>query len=971
MNHRTRLFLSLLLVLLLFALAACGETPPEPTPTPNPGTQEPSDNPNPAPNPGTQEPSDNPNPTPNPEDKKTFTGIAFPDKTVTYDGTEHALAITGTLPDGTSVSYENEKGTNAGTYAATVTVSKEGYTTLSLNATLTINKADFTGITFQGKTVTYDGAEHALAITGTMPDGASVSYENEKGTNAGTYAATATLSRENYNTKVLNATLTIEKANFTGITFQGKTVTYDGTEHVLAIAGTLPDGASVSYENEKGTNAGTYAATATLSRENYNTKILNATLTINKADIPDGLITFSDAEVEYDGLSHSLVIVGAVPNGCSVVYTYNGETRDSVTAGGDYTVVATVSGQNHNARQYTAKLTIKTTEKQLWSVMIGNVVYFQNPLDNDTLYKYADGTLTKIGNDEANYLTAVGNDLYFTSKGLLSSNIKKLTTAQEVSTSNPSAVYSANAQYLAVSDEYLYFAVNSLLGGEKNGIYRYSLSAEDDTLATQIYKGNASWLCVYGSSVYFAAGSSKGKLCSIPTAGGAATEYTSDLLTDRNITEMIINGSTLYLNIGSATKGYALHRIDLPTSTITKLTCDAGKNLTVIGNTLYYVNSDLLTSSVFGKGVYKVLTGASGSLPGMKIVDEQVYSLTGDGTKLYYYRHANKHLMCYNLSDDTATDIMADFIPVDNTYVMGYAETKEYGGEIYYINNRDGGAIYKYNPMTKGHFKVIADACADFWFHDGYMYYSKYVLTNYDLYKLDMKGGSDPVRVSKNRIDALTFDGDYIYFVDNGATANRIRRVPASSLDFDTDAVQVGKDNVNYRSLFVLDGKLYYCTNPTVGYKNFCSIDINNFTDKTAGTKIGLGEMFTFVGGKFYVYNQKDKTVYSYDPTTGAMKNALATKVEIVDMVNDGTNVYYASNTSGSEGLYKFDIRSNTSEKVYTGAVDGLGSTSKGITFVDVKITYASEMPVAGGVAGEGYLYLYDGETTKSLNKPQ
>ena len=900
MNHRTRLFLSLLLVLLLFALAACGETPPEPTPTPNPGTQEPSDNPNPAPNPGTQEPSDNPNPTPNPEDKKTFAGIAFPDKTVTYDGTEHVLAITGTLPDGASVSYENEKGTNAGTYAATVTVSKEGYTTLSLNATLTINKADFTGITFQGKTLTYDGAEHALAITGTMPDGASV-----------------------------------------------------------------------AYENERGTNAGTYAATATLSRENYNTKVLNATLTINKADIPDGLITFSDAEVEYDGLSHSLVIVGAVPNGCSVVYTYNGETRDSVTAGGDYTVVATVSGQNHNARQYTAKLTIKTTEKQLWSVMIGNVVYFQNPLDNDTLYKYADGTLTKIGNDEANYLTAVGNNLYFTSKGLLSSNIKKLTTAQEVSTSNPSAVYSANAQYLAVSDGYLYFAVNSLLGGEKNGIYRYSLSAEDDTLATQIYKGNASWLCVYGNNVYFAAGSSKGKLCSIPTDGGAVKEYTRDLLTERNITEMIINGSTLYLNIGSATKGYALHRIDLPTSTITKLTCDAGKNLTVIGNTLYYINSDLLTSSVFGKGVYKVLTGASGNLPGMKIVDEQVYSLTGDGTKLYYYRHANKHLMCYNLSDGTATDIMADFVPVDNTYVMGYAETKEYGGEIYYINNRDGGAIYKYNPMTKGHFKVIADACADFWFHDGYMYYSKYVLTNYDLYKLDMKGGSDPVRVSKNRIDALTFDGDYIYFVDNGATANRIRRVPASSLDFDTDAVQVGKDNVNYRSLFVLDGKLYYCTNPTVGYKNFCSIDINNFTDKTAGTKIGLGEMFTFVGGKFYVYNQKDKTVYSYDPTANAASAALVTKVEIVDMVNDGTNVYYASNTSGSEGLYKFDIRSNTSEKVYTGAVDGLGSTSKGITFVDVKITYASEMPVAGGVTGEGYLYLYDGETTKSLNKPQ
>ena len=958
MKHRIRFLLPLLLLILLFALVACGETP-----TPEPPNDDPIENP--SDDSGDNTPSDDKAPV-----SKVFEGITFPDKIVTYDGTEHTLAVTGALPSGTTVVYENEKGTNAGTYSAKVTLSKEGYATLSLTATLTVNKADFTGITFPDKTVTYDGTEHTLAIAGTLPAGASAAYENEKGTNAGTYSAKVTLSRENYNTKVLTATLTVNKADFTGITFPDKTVTYDGTEHVLTIEGTLPVGASVVYENAKGTNAGTYNASVTITKENYNPLTLTAALVIEKATFAEEIITFTDNTVEYDGLAHSLIIVGDVPSGCTVVYTYNGEVRDSVTDGGEYAVVATVSGQNYHARRYAATLTIKTTEKQLWSTIVGNAVYFQNPLDNDTLYKYEAGTISKVSNDEANYLTAYENDLYFTSKGLLGSNIKKLDTASAISSSNPSAVYSANAQYLTISNGWVYFAINSLFGGEKNGIYRYSLSAAEDTLATQIYQGNASWLCVNGNTLYFADGSSKGKLYSIPVSGGSATEYKGNLLNGKTVTEMMINNNTLYLNIGSLTSGYALHRIDLSSDTITKLTCDAGKNLTVVGNTLYYINSDLLTSSVLGKGVYKVLTSASGSVPGTKLVDEQVYALTGDGTNLYYYRNANKHLMCYRIASGTATDVMEGFVPVDNTYVMGYAETKECNGEIYYINNRDGGAIYKYNPITKGNFKVISDACADFWFHDGYIFYSKYSLTNYDLYKLELKSGSEPVRVSKNRIDALFFDGDYLYFVDNGATANRLKRVPNTSIDFDTDAVQIGKDNVNYRTIHVLNDKVYYCTNPNnpLAQKKFCYIAVDA-TEKTAGTEIGLGAMFTYVGGTFYVFNQKDKTLYSYDPTTEAKSGALAKKVEIVDMANDGTNVYYASITSGSEGLFKFDVSSGKSQTVYSGAVDGLGSTSRGITFVDVKITYVSEMPLAGGVTGEGYLYLYDGTTTKSLNK--
>ena len=98
---------------------------------------------------------------------------------------------------------------------------------------------DMSGITFEDKTVTYDGNEHELLIEGTLPEG--VTNEN---INAGTYEVTAILKGNGYNTLTLKATLTINKASYdmSGITFEDKTVTYDGNEHELLIEGTLPEG---------------------------------------------------------------------------------------------------------------------------------------------------------------------------------------------------------------------------------------------------------------------------------------------------------------------------------------------------------------------------------------------------------------------------------------------------------------------------------------------------------------------------------------------------------------------------------------------------------------------------------------------------------------------------------------------------------------------------------------------------------
>lgn len=139
-------------------------------------------------------------------------------------------------------------------------------------------KADITGVTFSGETYTYDGSEKQIVVSGTLPAGVSVAYTNNKGTNTGTYNATAVLSGEGYNTLTLNATLTINKAQITGITAEStQSVDGDGQPHLPTYSGNLPAGVTVKYtvdakEMPNGVSAvGTYNFKLVFSGSNYET----------------------------------------------------------------------------------------------------------------------------------------------------------------------------------------------------------------------------------------------------------------------------------------------------------------------------------------------------------------------------------------------------------------------------------------------------------------------------------------------------------------------------------------------------------------------------------------------------------------------------------------------------------------------------------------------------------------------------
>ena len=103
-----------------------------------------------------------------------------------------------------------------------------------LYAELEVKKASMSldGITFEDVTVTYDGEEHGIEITGVLPDGVTVTYEGNGQITAGEYTITAKFSHNNPNYGDIadkTATLIIEKAKVSLPVYDGS-IRYTGEE---------------------------------------------------------------------------------------------------------------------------------------------------------------------------------------------------------------------------------------------------------------------------------------------------------------------------------------------------------------------------------------------------------------------------------------------------------------------------------------------------------------------------------------------------------------------------------------------------------------------------------------------------------------------------------------------------------------------------------------------------------------------
>ncbi len=806
-----------------------------------------------------------------------------------------------------------------------------------------------TGVTFEDVTVNYDGREHVIEISGTLPEGAKVTYTDNKGTEAGVYEATAKIECEGYETLTLNAKLTIVAGDpslpdIEGVELKDASYVYDGTEKSLEITGTLPDGATVTYDGNGKVDAGVYDVTATVNCDGYNTLVLTAKLTINKADFAEGSIVFDGASFKYDAKAHKITVTGNIPTGAQVTYNGGEDGANGATSPGEYTITATIASKNYNILTLQAVLKITSEEEYLAILGTSGAVYFQNSLDDNRLYSFntTDGTLERVNRDKATYMIKAGGEIFYVSESLLSNSISIFDGE------SADCVLDVDASEITTDGTFIYYNVNSLFDSEKTGIYRISVadlkSSDKDAVAVKLASVKSEYITYAEGRIYFSNKSDGGKLYSVSVSGSGQTPAK---LYDYKVSDIVADGGKLYFTrhftLSNMSAGAAIYSIDVSggliaevtdeSDKVVKITMSKGKYLTVQDGYVYFVNTDMVTTKISGDGIYKakadgsgwigdtweLLTGAS------KVIDageDEVFSLSSSNGKLYYFRTGDRHLYEFDTDSGNERDLMNGFIPPEETELIAtyYEKAEEKDGAVYFINMKDGGRLYKYDTVTGAEYRVTGLPVADFAFDGDWLYYATTKLyVNFDLYRMSLVNG-EPERISTEKCMHLSFDGDYIYYANfsGSNTLNRMKKDGTeNTVIFETESVD------DYKTT-VCDGYLYFVAD---GY--MYRYDLEKGGEATVVSEDFKPNEYLIDGGKIYMMNDGwTNTVEVYDMASGAL-----TEIASLGMTDDARGMfvydgclYYYRNVaagSGSKGLYKVDLSAAKPEAVLVDAFDG------------------------------------------------
>ena len=212
----------------------------------------------------------------------------------------------------------------------------------------------------------------------------------------GTTVITWTFTDANGNSATQTQNVIVVASPVADVTFADGTFVYDGTPHSLAVSG-LPAGASVSYENNGQTNAGTYQVTATVNPgvSSCPEVVLTATLTIDKAPQTITFDAIPDKNLENDP---DFGLTATASSGLPVSYTYTFDAATApatVSATGDVTlltsgVVEITASQPGNenylpADPVTQTLTITSSDARIHEIIINETTY-TNP-SNEIRYR--------------------------------------------------------------------------------------------------------------------------------------------------------------------------------------------------------------------------------------------------------------------------------------------------------------------------------------------------------------------------------------------------------------------------------------------------------------------------------------------------------------------------------------------------------------------------------------------------------
>lgn len=267
----------------------------------------------------------------------------------TYNGRAQSVMLEQ-LPNGVSASYSGNEASEAGSYTAKAVLAvsdPENYNTPSVSeCDWEIAKADYDmsdiSWDYDPESCVYDGERKTVKI-GKLPENVSASYTGNSGVRAGAYTALASFETSDSNFNAPDPERfdwEIAKADhdMSGVYWDyNGSFTYDGTPKRVELKG-IPEGVSVSYENNTATDAGTYTAHAVFDTDaaDFNAPAgMSCEWVIDKADPDVRRMRWDYSQpFVYDGSVRTVRLEG-IPETLSV--TYSGDTA---SAAGSYTAHA-------------------------------------------------------------------------------------------------------------------------------------------------------------------------------------------------------------------------------------------------------------------------------------------------------------------------------------------------------------------------------------------------------------------------------------------------------------------------------------------------------------------------------------------------------------------------------------------------------------------------------------------------------
>lgn len=260
----------------------------------------------------------------------------------TYDGDEHEAVVNQyvTSINHESLTWKYKVGAdeeysdtipsfmNVGNYTVYYQITAPNHHDYQGSFTVTVSPKNIQGAVITlGKGINYNGSVQTQLVSSVTVDGLEVTYDitGNTGTNHNPDGYTIVISGNGNFTGNAEIDWNIGKASYdmSQITFNDLTIKEDGTPKNITVNGTLPNGVTVSYQNNDKTEAGIYSVTAVFTGDEVNYEPIanmNAILTIlfshlsvkaddNSTENPD-IVIESEAGIETD-LS---LIISIVPS---------------------------------------------------------------------------------------------------------------------------------------------------------------------------------------------------------------------------------------------------------------------------------------------------------------------------------------------------------------------------------------------------------------------------------------------------------------------------------------------------------------------------------------------------------------------------------------------------------------------------------------------------------------------------------